>query len=232
MIWIGTSGFQYPEWKGTFYPSDLSEKKMLGYYARHFTTTEVNYSFYRIPAVKTLANWAGETPTPFRFTLKAPQQITHFQRLRDCRGVLERFWDAAQTLKDKLGVVLFQLPPDLRKDVQLLSAFLADIPREMKSAFEFRHPSWFDEEVFATLRAIEAALCIADSEKLSTPAQFTADYAYFRLRDEGYQPADIERWTSVIREQQNRLKDIYVYFKHEESGIGPKLAKQMMELLK
>ena len=108
---------------------------MLGYYAGHFTTTEVNYSFYRIPSVKTLDNWAAQTPTPFRFSLKAPQQITHFQRLRDCRSVLERFWDAAQTLKDTLGVILFQLPPDLRKDVGLLSAFLADIPRGMRIAF-------------------------------------------------------------------------------------------------
>jgi uncharacterized protein YecE (DUF72 family) len=231
MVWIGTSGFQYPEWKGTFYPEDLSTKKMLAYYAQHFTTTEVNYSFYRIPSVKTLAGWAAETPEKFRFTLKAPQQITHVQRLRDCRDVLERFWDAARSLQKKLGAVLFQLPPFLRKDVTLLSDFVGVLPPEMTSAFEFRHASWFDEEVLAALRRQGAALCIADSEKLSTPVEVTTDHSYFRLRDEGYTSADIERWAKVIGEQQKKLKDVYVYFKHEESGIGPKLAKELVQVL-
>jgi uncharacterized protein YecE (DUF72 family) len=231
MIWIGTSGFQYPEWKGTFYPQDLSTKKMLGFYAGHFPTTEVNYSFYRIPSVKTLTGWAAETPEKFKFTLKGPQEMTHVQKLRDCRDIMERFWDAAQALREKLGAVLFQLPPFLKRDVALLSDFVGVLPPQMKSAFEFRHASWFDPEVYATLRRSGVALCIADSEKLSSPVEITARHGYFRLRDEGYTTADIERWAGVIRERQKDLDEVYVYFKHEESGIGPKLAKQMMELL-
>lgn len=230
MIWIGTSGFQYPEWKGTFYPEDLSAKKMLGYYAGHFPTTEVNYSFYRIPSVKTLSGWAAETPADFRFSLKAPQQMTHVKRLRDCRDVLERFWDAARNLREKLGAILFQLPPYFRKDIAVLKDFLGGLPPEMQSAFEFRHDSWFDDEVFAALRANKAALCIAESEKLATPVVATAEHGYFRLRDSGYTVGDISRWANVIQSHQKQPKDIYVYFKHEESGVGPKFAKQMLEI--
>jgi uncharacterized protein YecE (DUF72 family) len=231
MIWIGTSGFQYPEWKGTFYPGDLAVKKMLGYYAAHFPTTEINYSFYRIPSVKTLSNWSVETPGSFRFTLKAPQEITHRRKLQDCDDVLTLFWEAAGTLNEKLGIVLFQLPPFLKKDLPLLKDFLASLPHSMRCAFEFRHESWFGDELFAALRAKNAALCIADSEKLKTPVVATADHGYFRLRDEGYTKKDIERWAEVISAQKKNAKDVYVYFKHEESGVGPKFAEQLMKIL-
>jgi uncharacterized protein YecE (DUF72 family) len=231
MIWIGTSGFQYPEWKGTFYPRDLAVKKMLAYYAARFSTTEINYSFRRIPSVTTLSNWSAETPVNFRFSLKALQEITHVKELRDCDEVLTRFWEAAVTLKEKLGVILFQLPPYFRKDISVLNDFLALFPREMKSAFEFRHESWFNEEVFDSLRSRNVALCIADSEKLRTPVVTTADYGYFRLRDQGYTRTDIARWAATIAAQQKQLKDIYVYFKHEESGLGPKFADQLKKVL-
>jgi uncharacterized protein YecE (DUF72 family) len=230
MIWVGTSGFQYPEWKGTFYPSDLSTKKMLGYYGRHFPTTESNYSFRTIPSIKALSNWSAETPANFRFSLKAPQEITHFKRLRGCEDVVARFWDAARTLNEKLGVVLFQLPPNFKKDLPLLKDFLASLPRAMKCAFEFRHESWFDEELYAALRAKNAALCIAD-EKVEAPAVVTADHGYFRLRDVGYTKADFARWAKTIAQHSEGAKDIYVYFKHEESGVGPKFAQQLMKLL-
>lgn len=231
MIWIGTSGFQYPEWKGLFYPHDLAAKKMLAYYGKHFPTTESNYTFRTIPSLKALSNWSAETPANFRFSLKAPQAITHFKKLRGCEEVLAQFWEAAGNLQEKLGVLLFQLPPYLRKDIPLLKDFLASLPREMKSAFEFRHESWFGDELFATLRAKNAALCIADTEKLATPVIATADYGYFRLRDQGYAKKDIARWAEVIAEQGRQAKDIYVYFKHEETGVGPKFAKQLMEIL-
>lgn len=232
MIWIGTSGFQYPEWKGTFYPRDLAVKKMLGYYAGHFSTTEINYTFYRIPSVETLSKWAAETPENFRFSLKAPKQITHVQKLGDCGEVLGRFWEAARHLKGKLGAVLFQLPPYFKKDISVLNAFLDIVPCEAKIAFEFRHPSWLDEEVFASLRARGAALCVADSEKLKTPIMMTARHGYFRLRDEGYTKSDLKHWAAAIREQQKNANDIYVYFKHEESGTGPAFANLLEELLK
>jgi uncharacterized protein YecE (DUF72 family) len=231
MIWIGTSGFQYPEWKGTFYPEKFATKKMLAFYAGHFPTTEINYSFYRIPAGSTLEAWASETPPKFRFTLKAPKQITHIQQLRDCREVLLRFWSAAGELNEKLGIILFQLPPFFKKDLEGLKKFLDELPPGMKSTFEFRHASWFDEEVFAVLRSSGAALCIADSEKLKTPCVFTAEFGYFRLRDEGYTAKDLERWAEIISGQQKDLKETYVYFKHEESGVGPQFAKQLMSRL-
>ncbi|HMJ90494.1 MAG TPA: DUF72 domain-containing protein [Candidatus Acidoferrum sp.] len=232
MILIGTSGFQYPEWKGTFYPPDLSTKKMLGFYSERFNSTESNYTFRRMPAESTLVNWAAQVPENFRFSLKAPQQITHFRQLRDCELVVQHFADVAQALGPKLGAVLFQLPPSLHCDVTLLRDFLVVMPPNLKSAFEFRHESWFADEVFSTLQAHDAALCIGDSEKLHTPLNFTARHAYFRLRDEGYGEQDIARWASVIREQESLRKDIYIYFKHEESGLGPQFAAALQKLLR
>lgn len=232
MIWIGTSGFQYPEWKGTFYPEKFSTKKMLSFYAEHFSTTEINYTFYRIPSPTTLESWSAETPKKFRFTLKAPKQITHVLRLRNCSDVLRPFWGAALQLDEKLGAILFQLPPFMKKDVALLKDFLATLPPEMKSTFEFRHASWFTDEVFDCLKEQRSALCIADSEKLSTPVVMTADFAYFRLRDEGYAKSDIKRWADAVAAESSKRRELYVYFKHEESGSGPEFSRQMMEMLK
>ena len=231
MIWIGTSGFQYPEWKGKFYPRDLPTKKMLGYYSERFNTTEINYTFRRIPSATTISSWSAETPATFRFTLKAPQQITHIKRLHDCEEVLTAFWEAASGLEKKIGMILFQLPPFFKKDIGVLSDFLASLPNSMRCAFEFRHESWFAEETFTALRSSNAALCIADSEKLHTPNVATSDVSYFRLRDEGYQTKDIKRWAKVIAEHRKKAKDIYVYFKHEEAGAGPDFAKQLMKEL-
>jgi uncharacterized protein YecE (DUF72 family) len=231
MIWVGTSGFQYPEWKGTFSPAKLATKKMLAYYGTHFPTTESNYNFRTIPSVETLSNWSAETPANFRFGLKAPQEITHFKKLRGCDAVVAQFWEVASTLKQKLGVVLFQLPPYFKKDLPVFNDFLALLPSSMKCAFEFRHESWFGEEVFALLRTKNAAFCIADSEKLKTPVHATTGFTYFRLREDGYTKGDIGRWAEVIGEQGKQVSDVYVYFKHEESGVGPKFGVQLMELL-
>jgi uncharacterized protein YecE (DUF72 family) len=232
MIWVGTSGFQYPEWKGTFYPADLSAKKMLGFYSARFNSTESNYTFRRMPTESTLANWAAQTPEQFRFSLKAPQQITHIRKLRDCESVVRHFADVAQALGSKLGAVLFQLPPALKKDVPLLSDFLDVLPPKLAAAFEFRHASWFADDVFVTLREAKAALCVADSEKLHTPVEFTSGHSYFRLRDEGYEEKDIARWAEVIRRRAvTEARDIYVYFKHEESGLGPQFAQTLLRNL-
>jgi uncharacterized protein YecE (DUF72 family) len=231
MIWVGTSGFQYPEWKGTFYPQDLSTAKMLPYYAEHFSTTEINYSFRRIPSEKTLTNWSAATPTQFRFSLKAPQEITHFRKLRDCAEVVGRFCEALKTLGPKLGPVLFQLPPFLKNDSTLLKEFLATLPTDLLSAFEFRHESWLNDETYAALKKKNIALCTADSEKMTTPVIVTADYGYFRLRNPAYTKADIAHWAKVIDGQRKKLKDVYAYFKHEESRIGPKFARQLLDEL-
>ncbi len=230
-IWIGTSGFQYPEWKGTFYPETLPLAKMLGFYAEQFSTTEINYTFRRIPSVKTLERWSLETPERFIFSLKAPQKVTHFAKLRDCTDTLRYFHQTVSTLGAKLGPVLFQLPPSFKKDAAVLAAFLEEIPSGMRAAFEFRHASWFDDEVFPLLKNRNAALCIADSEKLSTPAVATADFGYLRLRREDYQTSDISRWAEMVRKNGGSWNDAFIYLKHEEAGIGPKLAREMIGML-
>jgi uncharacterized protein YecE (DUF72 family) len=229
--WIGTSGFQYAEWKGTFYPEDLPASKMLPFYAEQFTTTEVNYSFRRIPSPKTIQNWWEATPERFKFSLKAPQKVTHFAKLKNCADTMRYFCQVISDLEAKLGPVLFQLPPNLQKDTGLLAAFLEDVPAGLRAAFEFRHPSWFDEEVFAVLNAKNIALCIAESEDLRTPVVATADYGYLRLRREDYTEADMTRWAEAIQAKKDVWPDAFVYLKHEESGMGPKLGRQLMGML-
>ncbi|PYI60336.1 MAG: DUF72 domain-containing protein [Verrucomicrobia bacterium] len=204
-FWIGTSGFQYAEWKGNFYPEDLPAAKMLPFY-------------------KTL------TPENFRFALKAPQRVTHWSKLRDCADTLEYFLKVAGGLGERLGPVLFQLPPTFKKDADVLSSFLRELP-DMRAAFEFRHESWFDDEIFDLLKSRNITLCIADTDALSTPKKLTADYGYLRLRREDYTVTDVKSWSEFVCEQKSNWKDAFIYFKHEESGIGPKLARQMMELL-
>jgi uncharacterized protein YecE (DUF72 family) len=230
-FWIGTSGFQYSEWKGNFYPEDLPTAKMLPFYAERFSTTEINYTFHRIPAQKTIENWKAQTPERFRFALKAPQKITHWSKLRDCADTLEYFLRVAGGLGERLGPVLFQLPPNLKKDADVLSSFVRELP-STRAAFEFRHESWFDDEIFGLLKSRNIALCIADTDTISTPKNITADYGYLRLRREEYTDEDVKRWSEFVREQNTKWTDAFVYFKHEESGIGPKLAKQMTELLR
>jgi uncharacterized protein YecE (DUF72 family) len=230
-VWVGTSGYNYPEWKGSFYPEKFPAAKMLAYYAERFTTVEINYTFYRIPNAKILAGWDGETPAGFRLTLKAPKRITHIAKLRDCAELVAYFLKTAATLGPKLGALLFQLPPYMRKDLAVLDEFLRLLTPEIQAAFEFRHASWMDAEVFARLKAANVALCVADSEKFTTPVEITAPYGYFRLRDEGYTPDDLARWAGVIRESAGHCTDVYVYFKHEEAGKGPQFARTLLEAL-
>ena len=229
--WVGTSGYNYPEWKGSFYPEKLPAAKMLPYYAERFATVEINYTFYRVPNQKILAGWSSGTPQGFRLTLKAPKRITHIAKLRDCSELLEYFLRVSATLGPKLGAILFQLPPYFRKDLAVLDAFLAQLTPGMCAAFEFRHASWMDAEVFARLKAGNIALCVADSEKFSTPVEITASYAYFRLRDEGYTPEDLQRWAETIRANTAACRDVYVYFKHEEAGKGPQFARILLDAL-
>lgn len=224
--WIGTSGFQYAEWKGTFYPEDLPASKMLPYFAERLSTTEINYTFHRIPSAKTIENWKKLTPENFRFACKAPQKITHWSKLRDCQDTLAYFCKVIADLGERLGPLLFQLPPNFKKDAAVLESFLRELP-SIRAAFEFRHDSWLDEEIYQLLRSRNVALCIADTEKLATPAVATADYGYLRLRREDYTSADVLRWSGIVREMASGWKETFVYFKHEESGIGPNLAQEM-----
>ena len=229
--WVGTSGYNYPEWRGNFYPEKMPAAKMLAYYGQAFDTVEINYTFYRMPNAKLLGGWDHETPAGFRLTLKAPKRITHIAKLRDCAELLQYFLKTAGTLGPKLGAILFQLPPYFRRDLAVLDGFLDILPSGCCAAFEFRHASWMEPDVFGRLRARNLALCVADSEKFSTPVEITASYGYFRLRDEGYTPADLGRWAEVIRASSAACSDVYVYFKHEEAGKGPQFARRLLEAL-
>jgi uncharacterized protein YecE (DUF72 family) len=230
-IWIGTSGYNYPEWRGSFYPEGLPAARMLPHYSSIFSTVEINYTFYHAPTPKVLTGWSDATPERFRLTLKAPRRITHDARLRDCAQPLSHFIETATGLGNKLGCLLFQLPPYLRCDVALLGSFLDAFPAGVRAALEVRHTSWFAEEVYQLLAARGLALCIADSEKLSTPVIITAPHAYFRLRDEGYSREDVVRWARQIRARTAGCEDVYVYFKHEEHGKGPVFAHWLTEAL-
>jgi uncharacterized protein YecE (DUF72 family) len=231
MIWIGTSGYQYKEWKGKFYPEKMSLPKMLAFYAERFPTMEIIYTSRHLPSDETLDNWLAQTPEQFRFTLKAPERITHHRRLKDCEPVLQSFADAALKLGPKLGALLFQLPPQFKCDLPVLETFLASVPKSLVAAFEFRHASWFTDSVFDALRRHNATLCIADTTELTTPTVFTNTTGYFRLRRLPYSTDDLRHWAETIRDHAARLADIYVYFKHEETCAGPRLAKDLMGML-
>ncbi|MBI1735570.1 MAG: DUF72 domain-containing protein [Candidatus Rokubacteria bacterium] len=229
MILVGTSGYDYPEWKGSFYPSDLSAARRLPYYAERFGTVEINATFYRMPTEKVVAGWADATPGDFVFTLKAPQRITHFRRLVDVDEPLRRFVDVAETLGAKLGPLFFQLPPSFKKETGRLADLLVRLPLGRRAAFEFRHASWFADDVYEVLGSRDAALCIADTEDGTTPDVATASWGYVRLRDAAYEDAELDRWASALRRP--GWHDAYAYFKHEASGTGPALAKRLLSRL-
>jgi len=228
---VGTSGYNFAEWKGSFYPEKLPAPQMLPYYAERLATVEINYTFYRMPSAKTIAGWDVATPAGFTFVLKAPQRITHIARLRDIDDPLRYFLEMARKLGAKLGPVLFQLPPNFKKDLPRLGDLLTQFPPDLRCAWEFRHESWFSDDVYDALRKGNAALCVADTENGTTPLVTTASWGYLRLRDEGYAADDLERWVGTVRQLGNAWQDAYVFFKHEESGIGPKLAQQFEQLL-
>lgn len=230
-IWIGTSGFQYPEWKGKFYPEKIPAARMLAFYSERFGTTEVNYTFRRIPSAKTILAWKAATPAGFKFSFKAPQRVTHFAKLRGCAELLGVFQGAISEAGEKCGAVLFQLPPTFRKDAHLLRDFLNELPQGMRAAFEFRHASWMDDETFEILSSATAALCVAESETLATPAVATADYGYLRLRREDYTAAKIAHWAEWVEGQRPRWSEVFIYFKHEERAVGPQFAKRMQDQL-
>ena len=231
MILVGTSGYNYPEWKGSFYPQHLSAAKMLPFYAERFPSVEINATFYRMPTPKTVAGWAGQVPSTFRFTLKANRRITHDKRLKDVGDSVEFFVSAAHELGPQLGALLFQTPPNLKCDLERFDAFLATMPDGVPAAFEFRHDSWLDDEVYARLRARNFALCVADTEARSVPVVATADFAYLRLRDEGYDDEAIRTWTALAQDLSTRCRDVFVYFKHEDAGKGAAFGQRMIELL-
>ena len=229
MIHVGTSGYNYEAWRGSFYPDDLPGRKMLSYYAAQLSTVEINYSFYRKPTAKILQNWAAQVPPGFRFALKAWQRITHQKRLKECGEFVTAFAEVARTLGPQLAPILYQLPPNLKADVPLLRDFLLQLPRDLMAAFEFRHPSWFCDETWSALGDAKAALCVAESEDLSTPLVRTAPFGYFRLRRLDYGDAELRKWAEAVK--QGFAEDVFVYFKHEDEARGPAFAKAFLPLL-
>jgi uncharacterized protein YecE (DUF72 family) len=228
-VYAGTSGFSYKEWKGPFYPEDLAASQMLSYYAGQLPAVEINNTFYRLPKESVLAGWAEQVSREFRFVLKASQKITHIKRLRDAGPELEVLLHVAGALGDTLGPILFQLPPNMKADVPRLRAFLDLLPPGARAAFEFRHPSWFEDEVFDELKSRHCALCTADvDEEPAPPIRATADWGYLRLRRKDYDDATLRSWTQQIAQQ--AWTTAYVFFKHEDAGTGPRLAREFLAL--
>ena len=228
-LYVGTSGFSYKEWKGSFYPKTLPAQQMLRYYGERFRSVKINSTFKRLPTSSVLKAWAKAVDADFKFALKASEQITHFRRLKDAGPLVADLFRVAATLKNRLGPVLFQLPPNFKKDVARLREFLALLPSRRRAVLEFRHASWFEEEVFALLRAQRVALCIADAkDDLEVPLVATAAWGYLRLRRPDYSAAALKTWVQRLRRQDWR--DAFVFFKHEDEGKGPKLAEKFLKL--
>jgi uncharacterized protein YecE (DUF72 family) len=231
-ILVGTSGYSYKEWKGTFYPDDLPAAKMLSFYAAQFDTVEINNTFYRMPEAKALAKWEADVPENFVFILKAPQRITHQKRLVDCGEDIRYLFESASALGRKLGPVLFQLPPFSKKDAPKLRDFIHILPREHPVAFEFRHESWFDDEIYGILRERDAALCAADTDEVEDPSKVlvpTASWGYMRLRRTEYTDDALKAWAERVQSQD--WKSAHVFFKHEDEGKGPVFAKRFIGTL-
>jgi uncharacterized protein YecE (DUF72 family) len=228
-VLAGTSGFSYKEWKGSFYPEDLAAENMLQFYSQRLPAVEINNTFYRMPKPALLESWAAQVPEEFRFVLKASQRITHHKRLKEAGEEVAYFFRVASTLGARLGPALFQLPPNLKKDLPRLTDFLALLPADTRAAFEFRHASWFEDDVYEALRARGAALCIAEDEELATPLVPTAGWGYLRLRRQDYTDADVLSWAERLRAQ--AWSEAYVFFKHEDAGAGPRLAGQLLEAI-
>jgi len=224
---VGTSGYNFPEWRGSFYPPKLATAKWLAYYAQQLGTVEINYTFYRMPNAKTIAGWDAATPEGFNFVLKAPQRITHIARLKNIDDPLRFFVETIRKLNAKLGAVLFQLPPNFKKDLARLSDLLTQFPSDVRAACEFRHASWWSDDVYELLRSTNTALCVADTEEGTTPLVATANFGYVRLRDTGYSEDELKDWLGKLREAGSGWTDAFVFFKHEEQGVGPKLAAQL-----
>jgi uncharacterized protein YecE (DUF72 family) len=229
-VFVGTSGWAYPSWKPAFYPQKLAQKKFLNFYATQLNAVEVNFTFRQLVKESTVQNWLAETPAHFRFTVKAHQVITHIKRLKATEDFVPRFLSTIEPLASagKIGPVLFQLPPNLKVDLELLRGFLGILPRSMRSAFEFRHASWWSEETYNILREHNVALCVAESEERDTPDIVTADFAYYRYRKPSYTPDERRAMVNRMRDHLAAGRDVFAYFKHEETPEGAIYAREVL----
>jgi len=229
-FFVGTSGYAFKEWKGPFYPEKLPDSEMLPFYASRFPTVEINNTFYRMPKEKTLLDWAAKVPPEFRFALKASQRITHHARLKDAGDLVGYLVQTSLVLERRLGPTLFQLPPNLKKDVDRLAGFLAALPKRFRATIEFRHPSWFDDQTFGLLRDHQVALCISDQDELETPLVDTATWGYSRLHRIGYHAGQLEDWAAKLRAMP--WEEAFVFFKHDHApDSGPPVAEALQRRL-
>ena len=228
-LYTGTSGFAYPNWKPRFYPVDLPEKKFLEHYASRLHSVEINYTFRRLPAATTLENWVKATPAAFRFACKANQRITHIMRLKDVSSAVALFLRSIDPLCSarRLGPILFQLPPNLKCDMALLNDFLVLLPTDLRFTIEFRHTSWLSDGVYDALKNRNISLCVAESEKLEVPEVITADFVYYRLRKSEYSEEERKQIAERARELLSQGKDLYLFFKHEETPEGALYAEEL-----
>jgi len=228
-LFAGTSGFAYTAWKPSFYPQKLPSKSFLGHYAKRLNAVEINYTFRQLPKATTLENWVSQTPADFVFACKAHQRITHINRLKESEFT-DIFFKALEPLRAsrRLGPVLFQLPPNLKADTTLLSAFLAKLPEDIRVTFEFRNTSWLVDEVYTLLQKHGVALCLAESEKLEVPKVITAGFVYARLRKDDYAPSERDDIAAHAREQLAAGRDVYAFFKHEETPAGALYAEALL----
>ncbi len=230
-LYVGTSGWAYAGWKPDFYPAKLPQKKFLQHYATQLNTVEVNFTFRQLVKETTIQKWIAETPPGFRFGIKAHQVITHIKRLKDTADFVPRFLSTIEPLAQagKLGPVLFQLPPNLKADVKLLEDFLPSLPRAVQAAFEFRHPSWFSDEIFTLLKTNNRALCVAETEERNTPDVVTADFSYYRYRKPSYTPEERRAMVDRIREHLGEARNVFSYFKHEDTPEGALYAVEILK---
>ena len=229
MLYVGTSGYSYKEWKGSFYPEKIPAKDMLSYYASRLQAVELNNTFYRLPQKSMVESWKSQVPDNFRFSVKASQGITHFRRLKDAANATRLMLEKVSEFGDRLGVVFFRLPPDMKKDIKRLETFLKDLPADPSAAFQLEDPTWFDDDVFALLRSHNRALCVVDTDEMPASQIIkTADWGYMRLRRVAYSESELKEWIDRMRAQE--WKRTFVFFKHEDEGTGPKLAAQFLDL--
>jgi len=228
-LYAGTSGFSYPEWRGSFYPEDLPAAEMLRFYSRVFPTVELNTTFYRFPKAAQVEEWRKATPRGFRFSIKANRLITHTRRLREVEELVRLQLERIGALKDRAGPLLFQLPPSLRLDVPLLRDFLYLLP-SVPRAVEFRHASWYTEEVFVLLEEQRTALAIMESDEDEPVRRFAGPFVYLRLHRSRYTPEALRAWAGEVARQMARGRDVYAYFTHEEGTPGPAYARQLRVL--
>jgi len=234
-FFTGTSGWAYSSWKPDFYPQKLAQKNFLTFYSSQLNTVEVNFTFRQLVKETTIEKWMAETPANFRFAIKAHQVITHIKRLKNTGDFVPRFLQTVQPLAQagKMGPVLFQLPPNMKADATVLGEFLGSLPRGVRAAFEFRHDSWFTDEVFGILRNCNRALCVAESEERATPDVVTADFCYYRYRKPTYTPEERKSMVARQREHLEAGRDVFAYFKHEETPQGAMYAVDVLkEMLK